>query len=576
MHGPANPLARTHGQGTILTRVRATASNPHAPAVAAVAVILAGCLIVGYEARHSTFVSDDWSVLLGRRGFSADVLLERHAEHLIALPVLAYKLLLEVFGPSSYAPFTAVSIALHGATCLLLYVLARRCVGPWAALAPAAVLVVLGAAWQDLVWAFQMTYLGSVASGLGMVLCLERRDRRGDIAASSLLAISLLCSSAGLGFVVFAAVLLALERPRDWRRAWIVGVPLALYLAWYAAYGHSSARLAKVVELPAYYANALAAALTSVTGLAQTPSTASPYIVATDLGWPLAAVLAAALAWHLRRGGRIPPVAWGAAATALALWTAACLSNNHGDRGANSGRYQYFAATLLMLAAASIASGWRPTTRSGAVLAAVTLLACAGNVRILHRAEPIWALFGAYNSAETGVMGVARDGMSPGFRPEDQFTVQAIGNHSLSDVYGGRYLSFVDAFGSPSDSPSEILRRPEPVRLAADLVLAHAERLQPVTVPARAVAGPHCRSARSGLALGELAVGPGTLAVRNAPGTPYGLQLRRFAAGYRFVGFGLPGGTAAALTLPRDRADIPWQVRVVSRQPVRLCTSAAR
>ena len=131
------------------------------------ALVLAGCLVIARVARHVIFSGDDWTFILDRRGWGSDVFLRPHGEHLSALPILAYKLLLAVFGAGSYAPFIALALLVHGVACLLLYVLARRRVGPWAALAPTAVLVLLGPAWHDLLWAFQVGYLGSVAAGLG-------------------------------------------------------------------------------------------------------------------------------------------------------------------------------------------------------------------------------------------------------------------------------------------------------------------------------------------------------------------------------------------------------------------------
>jgi hypothetical protein len=208
-----------------------------APVAAAIAVITLGCFIVARATRDVTFSGDDWTFITQRRGFSAGVFLRPHGEHLSALPVAAYKLLLAIFGASSYAPFMALLLLLHAVTCLLLYAVARRHVGPWAALAPAAILAVLGPAWQDLLWAFQIGYLGSVAAGMGMVLCLERRSRAADLAAAGLLSVSLLCSSIGLAVVVLGVVILAFEKRGAIRRGWVIAVPVALYLVWYRSTG---------------------------------------------------------------------------------------------------------------------------------------------------------------------------------------------------------------------------------------------------------------------------------------------------------------------------------------------------
>jgi hypothetical protein len=507
------------------------------------------------------------------------VFLRPHNEHLSALPVLAYKLLLAIFGASSYAPFMALLLIVHGITCLLLYLVARRRAGPWVALAPVAVLVVLGPAWHDLLLAFQMGFIGSVAAGLGMVLCLDRHDRRGDAGAAALLGISLLCSSIGLAMVVLAGALLVLERPRSWARLWVVGAPLGLYLAWYAAYGVTDAHGNNIVRIPKYLADALSAAVASGTGLAQTH--ASPYFVSTTYGRLIAAAAVLALVVFLVRGGRVPPLAWAALVAAVGLWTAECLSGSLGGafREANQSRYQYASVALLLLAVVSLASARTVTFGSGAVVAAATVLVCASNVSMLDQRAGFWTLNSSYTHAVTGALEIARDEVRPNFVPEDIITAGVIHSASLVFVPAGPYFSAVDAYGSIADDSIALMRRPENVREAADLILAHSERLslQPaVHLPA---AGAACHLEAAGTDLGELAVGPGTLTLRVQGGSLAALELRRFASRYRFLRFGdapapfpsLQQGAPMALQLPRDRSRVPWRVRVVGGRQLRFC-----
>jgi hypothetical protein len=314
-------------------------SGARAATAAAVAVIVLGCLVIAHAARGLTFSGDDWGFMTDRRGFSAGVFLRPHNEHLSALPIAAYKLLLAVFGATSYVPFMALLLVTHGIVCLLVYLIARRYVGPWVALAPTAILAVLGPAWQDLLWAFQVGYLGSVASGLGMVLCLERRDRRGDRGAAVLLCVSLLCSSIGLAMVVLGLLLVVLQAPRKWRRLWVIGAPVVLYLIWYAFYGVSTIQTHNIVHIPKYVAQALFAAVSSVTGLAQTPAHVSPFLVSTAIGRYMALLVIVLAAWHLARGGGFPPLFWASSGAALALWVAECLEYTMPARSAQQSRY---------------------------------------------------------------------------------------------------------------------------------------------------------------------------------------------------------------------------------------------
>ena len=73
---------------------------------------------------------------------------------------------------------------MHLRSCVvLLFVYARRRVGDLLALGAAAVVALLGPAWPDILWPFQIGFLGSLAAGIGALLCLDRADRRGDIGA---------------------------------------------------------------------------------------------------------------------------------------------------------------------------------------------------------------------------------------------------------------------------------------------------------------------------------------------------------------------------------------------------------
>ena len=73
----------------------------------------------------------------------------------------------------SALPFRVVSIAIFLASVAVLFVYLRRRVGEWLALAGAVLILFLGAAWEDLLWPFQIGYFGSMASGLGMLLALD-------------------------------------------------------------------------------------------------------------------------------------------------------------------------------------------------------------------------------------------------------------------------------------------------------------------------------------------------------------------------------------------------------------------
>ena len=100
-------------------------------------------------------------------------ILQPHNEHPVILLHLIYGALLSTVGIRSYLPYMAVLLALHGANVLLLFEVVRRRAGDLVALAAAALLLVLGAGWENLLWAFQISFVGSLACGLGVLLALD-------------------------------------------------------------------------------------------------------------------------------------------------------------------------------------------------------------------------------------------------------------------------------------------------------------------------------------------------------------------------------------------------------------------
>ena len=145
-----------------------------------------GALLIAWQS-HLTFLIDDWDLLLLRRGFNADVLLDPHARHLIVGPALEYKAIQATLGMDSHLPYGAVATGSFLASVALLYVYVRRRVGDWVALAAVLPILVMGSAYEDLLSAFQIGYFASMAFGIGALLVIERDDGRGDAFACALL-----------------------------------------------------------------------------------------------------------------------------------------------------------------------------------------------------------------------------------------------------------------------------------------------------------------------------------------------------------------------------------------------------
>ena len=81
--------------------------------------------------------------------------------------MLVYRALWWVFGLHSYRPYQVVIVLLHlGAALLVRMVMRRVGVRPWTATIVACILVFFGSGYQNIVFPFQMTLVGSLVFGL--------------------------------------------------------------------------------------------------------------------------------------------------------------------------------------------------------------------------------------------------------------------------------------------------------------------------------------------------------------------------------------------------------------------------
>jgi len=345
--------------------------------VAAAAVIVSAAIL--WLSRGFTFYFDEWTYILPS-DTTWTVYLQPHNEHPVMLSRLIYASLLSTVGMRSYLPYMAVLLALHATSVVLLFELVRRRAGDGIAVAAASLLLVLGAGWENLLWAFQISFVGSVACGLGALLAMYALPRRMWLAMLLLFG-SLMFSGIGLFFLIAAALWLVLTRSRRRDLIWIVPVAVALG-AWYIAYGHTGAPprplslAGNLVALPQYVLWGLGA---SVAGLIGEGGLFGPVLL-------LLAVAALALTWRRR-----PPDAFslGIAAALVAFYVVTGINRAQiGYQQSGSGRYVYEGAVfwLLLLADPARELRWRGTWRPA--LIACLFLACFSSSVLLYT----WAL----------------------------------------------------------------------------------------------------------------------------------------------------------------------------------------
>jgi hypothetical protein len=175
------------------------------------------------------FRRDEWIALTAPDVGHLGSLFEPHNEHWTTIPTLVLKAMYAVVCVHSYRPYQALVVLAHLGVCTLLWIVMRRAgVRPWMATCVTATLVLFGPGEENLSWAFQITFTGSVLFGLGHLLLADHDggiDRR-DWIGLALGAAGLMCS--GVGPVMVLAVGVATLLRRGWKQALFHTVPLGV------------------------------------------------------------------------------------------------------------------------------------------------------------------------------------------------------------------------------------------------------------------------------------------------------------------------------------------------------------
>ena len=548
---------------------RLAARYPLPDLIAGAAILLSGAALLHWLSRI-TFWRDEWGLLLHRRGWSVGTFLDPAVEHLVAIPILIYKLLLGTVGMDSPAPFQVVAVLTFLASVALLFVYVRSRLGPWLALAAILPILFLGPAWDDLLFPYQMTWFGSGACGIAALLCLERRSRGWDIAATALLCAGLLFSDAGIPFVAGALVEIAFGRDRL-RRAYVAIIPAFLWIVWYLGWGHTahtfvSAR--NLMHVPNYVLDGLSSSLAAAFGLSNPPG--GSVGTATALAWGRPLLLAALVfaCWRIYRLGKPSPRLLATIVILLGFWALTGL--NSSVLGLPTvGRYQYFGVVLMVLVAAELIQGLRIGPWAIVVVLAVALSATASNAIRLKDAAA--GLNGIAQKTRGGLaaLELARDHVDPNL----ELTEQNSGVDYIGLLDARSYLSAVDAFGSPAYSPAELASAPELGRIAADKVSATA--LGIALRPAAPAGQGRCLTVNLDSGPADAPVPPSGFILRaNSVGVV--ATLRRWASSSAPVRLrALPVGRDEMLRIPADRSSQPWKLQLSGRGDATVCQARA-
>lgn len=523
----------------------------------AFAVVSSGALLVSY-ASGLTFVGDSWEVLAGRPDWSAGTFLEPFNEHAILLLALVFKALLAVFGMDSALPFHVVSIFLFLLGTLAMFAYMRRRVGDWLALSGTLLLLFMGAAYEDLLWEFQMCFFGSIAAGVGSFLALDREDRIGDWTASILLVVATAFSSLGVPFILAAAVRTGLDPSTRWRRAYVSALPLVLYAIWWLTSGHSAGSevgLADLPEMPRYVFDAAAAGIASLLGRQPIGEGGHPPAPAQLL----AVLLGVGLIYRFGRRRHLPPGLIVALVLTFSFWGLLAL-----DRGPQrfSSRFQYPSGVFLLIVAAEALRDYKLPRPALFAVGAITAVAVAGGVSLLADGyASSWK--GTSNTIQATLAAVDIAGADA----DPQYEIDLPPSIFLPIA---QYREARRLHGTPALSEAELHDAEESELHRADRVLATVLGLSLSAPASRQL--PDCRELgpESKRATATQLPPDSRLQLENRGRGAAEVKVGRFSPDLPVHLGLLPAGESAAIRLPAGRSGRPWKLGI-DGGPVRLC-----
>lgn len=454
---------------------------------------VAAAFVIGAKADGTIFVGDDWAYLyrLADWSLASAVFDAPPGQYLIAVPMLIYATLGAVFGADSYLPYRVVGLVLLILASGLFLEYARRRAGYLIGLPAAILLLFFGSAFEVVVIPMRIPSLVATCAGLGMLLKLDRRDRRGDIAACVAGTVAILSHPVALAYLAAAAVRVGFDEPsRRWKRSWVALVPMAVYGLWSITLSESqeNALPTTASDVASFAVDFFVAIWGAVTGVFHSPWTNGVDFIN---GWSaLFAVVAVMLAIIVVARARHVSAGLAAALVALAVaLISPALAPSGVLRIPESPRYLFPGAIFLFLVGLEVIRTDRPPARlrplSAGIAVVLFVSAMYSNVAMLSERANAYVSSSAVLKAELAALDLSRPDADVSTPPTDAGR-EVPGILGLTFASGGLgddfarqrataaplYYAIKDAFGSPADSASELIDAPEPLREQADRVLA--------------------------------------------------------------------------------------------------------
>lgn len=547
------------------------------------AMVGAAGLILWLE-RGTTYMSDEWGWINFAGGRSVSELFQPLNQHLSVSVLILTKVVLSLWGTSeAFLPFKLIEVVGVLACGGLVYAFARPRVGPLVALAPAMVPMYLGTATVILLQPLiGLQVLYSIAFGVGAMVALDHGSRRGDIAASLLVVLSLASFSIGISFLagITVAVLLAPDR---FRRAYVFLIPALLYGAWRIwamKFGSTGGpELANVPAVPFYYVDSIATTTTALFGLSSLigPGPGTSLFVEgfrfeqASVAFVFTAIETVFIIFAARRLGlrkQLTPTLWATLAILLSLWTIQGLVLVAG-RTPGEGRYIYPGAIAMAMLVVEAVRRVRFSPAAITAILGLTVVGIAGNLPSFNHGRNLIEYLAPRNLAYTGLMDLAGKNANPNFVPALETPVASPAGALSIPTYA--YQEISARSGPLGYSPSKILELGEDIRHGSDevMIVMLGLGLKP-----QSGEPPHnCFKVSPRTAGDRVPLPRGGAVLRAGKSTP--VSLRRFAASSEVEIGQLKAGEPTLLRIPPDSARLPWVLETPGPVSLTVCPLGA-
>jgi hypothetical protein len=548
------------------------------------ALVFAGIL---YLTSYKNFYYDEWDFISQYRPGQSTSIWLGHNEHWSTIPILLWKLLFVVVGLKSHIPYEAACAAGHVACVILLFILIRRRSGDLPAFAAASILLVFGSGGTNIVWAFQVGWVGSIAFGLSAMLLLESDlpFRRRVLFVSTALLASLMCSGVGLAFLAAVGAEVLFDANRR-RYLLALVVPVLAFGVWFLIYGaglagtpgapcptcspsgfganfhHGPMTLDYFLTLDRFVVSAAASSLAGIVGL-------------PNVGIVVLPILAVVIAFQWRRSKGIESWQLGMVAGLVAWFTLVGLGRAQTSALASADpHYLYVGAIFLLPLIANLVrslpwrSWWRPALAAAFV---VPLLSNAIQLRDL-----------ALNQVDLMKIENAELRTAQTFRGAPDLALDRRLDMAIMPQLTARSLFEASSqLGSPVP-PSTVETLQQLPRQAVDFEMVNlfGEAFTVTSATSRSIVGLTCQTVDS--------TNGSTMDIRAPAGQSIVLQSSRRVEAWFFLAFlgiptseplqklFLPPATPQLVHLPDTGSPAVWRVRIQTREAgtIQVCGNA--